>query len=575
MRLARSVAAAALASVVGCALVAPYPDLADDMSLAADAASDRVEAREGAAFDGAPSCRTGERVACFDGPPAQAGVGACVRGLAECLPDGGLGPCLGAGAPTAERCDTPEDESCDGVGACTGAHGWAQRYGDGLAQSATGVAVAEDGTVYVGGTFLGDLALPDAKKTLSQAGDALIPDSFVLAIDPRTQALAWSVTIPDSYLNALSFAKGTLALGGGTFAPIALPGCAVAPIVGGPSADAFVALVDASGTCTAARTFGDAADQRVMHLSRDPVSGDVAIAGTFGGVLDFGGNASPLDASGAGGPVQFYARLDPSLAGLRAFRLAPLNGARFSIAAIASSPLGAGDVVVGHQSGVAGFLPAVRVSPIAPGLGDVYGATGLDAFLVIFGKTGGGVQSAAGPGRSEAHAAAFDASGALHIAGASNGAVEFGASIPDGGSAGMFVIQRGGPGLPSGQIASFFPVEMARVQSMTTDGAGNVVVAASYGASAALGSFRLPDGGGELVAKLRIAKVGEGGAVYAHAPVWVLPLTTGVAPLEVAAAPAGEIAVAGAFAGALDPGAPPPLIAPGTATDAFLLWRRP
>lgn len=574
MNAARTATVAGLAALAGCALVAPYPDLADDVAPAADAAGDRVVPGVDAAPDASPRCRAGEQIACFDGPPSLAGVGVCVRGRAECLADGGLGPCVGAGAPSAERCDTADDESCDGVGGCTGAPDWARRYGDALAQTASAVAIGDDGTVYVGGTFVGDLALPDAKKTLTQAGDAATPDSFVLAIDPKSQALRWSLTIPDAFLNALAFAKGTLALGGATFAPISLQGCESAPANGG-AADAFVALVDGSGRCSAARTFGDTADQRVMHLSRDPVSGDVAVAGTFGGVLDFGGAAASLDTVGATGSVQFYARLDPSLVGVRAFRLAPLNGARFSIAAIASSPLTGADVVVGHQSGVSGLLPAVRVSPNGVGLGDVYGATGLDAFLMLFGKTSGATQGATGPGRSEAHAVAFDPSGGLHVAGASTGAVEFGASIPDGGTAGMFVVQRGGPGLPSGQIASFFPVETARVQSLTVDGAGNVVVAAVYGTSASLGPFTLPDGGGELVAKLRIAKVGEGGAIYEHAPVWVLPLMSGVAPLRVASSSTGEVAVAGAFMGTLDPGAPPLLVAPGTATDAFLLWRRP
>jgi hypothetical protein len=58
---------------------------------------------------------------CYDGDPAQAGVGACAKGKQECVTIdenefmGGIWqPCIGSGKPGTEVCEGKNDEDCDG-----------------------------------------------------------------------------------------------------------------------------------------------------------------------------------------------------------------------------------------------------------------------------------------------------------------------------------------------------------------------------------------------------------------------------------------------------------------------------
>jgi hypothetical protein len=53
--------------------------------------------------------------ACYPGPAATVGVGACRRGLRRCGADGQLGACEGAVVPTDEACGDDVDDDCDGA----------------------------------------------------------------------------------------------------------------------------------------------------------------------------------------------------------------------------------------------------------------------------------------------------------------------------------------------------------------------------------------------------------------------------------------------------------------------------
>jgi hypothetical protein len=65
-------------------------------------------------------CSPGVGVACYEGPPATLGVGACAAGVRMCGMDGRLGACDGAIEPTRENCATDADEDCNGTSACGG-----------------------------------------------------------------------------------------------------------------------------------------------------------------------------------------------------------------------------------------------------------------------------------------------------------------------------------------------------------------------------------------------------------------------------------------------------------------------
>ncbi|MCS6798177.1 MAG: MopE-related protein [Myxococcota bacterium] len=69
---------------------------------------------DGAADEPECVCRRGERVVCYSGPAATAGVGLCRRGIAVCQEVGRAGECLGERTPTDEVCNG-EDDDCDGT----------------------------------------------------------------------------------------------------------------------------------------------------------------------------------------------------------------------------------------------------------------------------------------------------------------------------------------------------------------------------------------------------------------------------------------------------------------------------
>jgi hypothetical protein len=64
----------------------------------------------------APPCSPGVEEACYSGAQGTEGVGTCAGGVRTCDESGSaFGSCEGEVVPAAERCDTLEDEDCDGV----------------------------------------------------------------------------------------------------------------------------------------------------------------------------------------------------------------------------------------------------------------------------------------------------------------------------------------------------------------------------------------------------------------------------------------------------------------------------
>ncbi|WP_437685999.1 fibrinogen-like YCDxxxxGGGW domain-containing protein [Sorangium sp. So ce176] len=65
---------------------------------------------------GGRPCDPGSQDACYGGPPGTLNRGACRAGVRACDEQGeGYGPCAGQVLPAPDRCDTAEDEDCDGV----------------------------------------------------------------------------------------------------------------------------------------------------------------------------------------------------------------------------------------------------------------------------------------------------------------------------------------------------------------------------------------------------------------------------------------------------------------------------
>jgi hypothetical protein len=70
----------------------------------------------GATGSGGAVCEPWAEEACYDGPKDTEGVGICKAGTRTCKPDGSAwSPCADDTRPRTEKCDTPEDEDCNGV----------------------------------------------------------------------------------------------------------------------------------------------------------------------------------------------------------------------------------------------------------------------------------------------------------------------------------------------------------------------------------------------------------------------------------------------------------------------------
>jgi hypothetical protein len=64
---------------------------------------------------GGRACEPDDQEACYSGPPGTLNRGACRAGVRTCDAEGtGYGPCEGEVSPAPDRCDTAEDEDCDG-----------------------------------------------------------------------------------------------------------------------------------------------------------------------------------------------------------------------------------------------------------------------------------------------------------------------------------------------------------------------------------------------------------------------------------------------------------------------------
>jgi hypothetical protein len=247
------------------------------------------------------ACMPGEVLACFSGPPASLGLGACAAGTQSCGEAGQPeGACVGEVLPTAEDCASGADESCDGSSGCDGAALWGAAFGDALDQAAAAaVAVDVAGSSYVGGSFAGTTSFGAAPLTSAGGRDA-----FLVKLDADGGTL-WSLraggegqdaittvgVAPDGDVIVAGTFEGTLDLGG-------------APLVSLAAGDAFVARLSSAGQVLWSARLGGPDNQRPAALAVD-AGGDVLVYGDFAGSITIGADTW----SAAGSKDLFVARL--------------------------------------------------------------------------------------------------------------------------------------------------------------------------------------------------------------------------------------------------------------------------
>ena len=144
---------------------------------------------------------------------------------------------------------------------------WANRLGGTSDDSAKGVAVGPDGSLYVSGNFVGTATFGGQGLTLTSRGSQ---DSFAAKLDPATGQFLWA-----RRMGGMTYgdAKAVAADATGVFVTGSFDGKAdFGPYTfTGAGADVFVARLDASGNFQWARQMGGAmADGPGNALALDP-----------------------------------------------------------------------------------------------------------------------------------------------------------------------------------------------------------------------------------------------------------------------------------------------------------------
>lgn len=179
-------------------------------------------------------------------------------------------------------------ETCDDSIACPGiCRGtlWSKRYGDSSTQQTVGLAVDTTGAAIITGFYQGTLdfgggPLPSTGASdlfvakLDGSGKHLWSHRFGGKGDDRALAIAvdsaGNVVVTGVFSDTIDFGGGRLVANG--------------------SWDVFVVKFDAAGHHLWSKRFGDS-DQQEGHALAIDANGNIIVAGSFWGVLDFGGGA--------------------------------------------------------------------------------------------------------------------------------------------------------------------------------------------------------------------------------------------------------------------------------------------
>jgi hypothetical protein len=408
----------------------------------------------GTAQTGGGPCSPKASRPCYTGPPDSKGVGVCKEGAQVCNAEGtGWGPCQLEVTPVSDDCGAPADEDCNGTpnDHCSL---WSMRVGGSGDQSPYGMAVDASGAVIIAGSSLGKPSFGGASfETLGEG------DLFIAKYD-TSGAHVWSKVFGDAEAQqgravavdsagnvfVTGFFSGTLSFSAGL------------TLTSAGLEDIFLVKLDPSGNVLWAKGFGDGDSQLGNAVAVD-AAGNVYVAGSFEGTVDFGGG--PVLADDEDGVL---IKLDPSGIILWSFTFG--GSGDDSADSVAIDP--GGDVLLG---GKFHYKVSIGGTPLdSNGGADMVAvkltAAGSPAWVKGFGSSEsdyvGGIAS--------------DATGNVILAGLFGDSIDFGCgALEDQGPADLFVAKLNpaggclwskGFGEPNGQ-------EDPRV---AVDGAGNVLV---------------------------------------------------------------------------------------------------
>jgi phenylpropionate dioxygenase-like ring-hydroxylating dioxygenase large terminal subunit len=126
---------------------------------------------------GATSCTPGQVEDCYGGPDGTEGVGVCSAGSRTCLPSGkGFSDCDSEVTPGIEDCSTDADEDCSGH-SCLETE-WAVLLGDAGFNYGSHIDVTPNGEYAVAGSFMGSVDLGGDHKYTTLGGHDILLARF-------------------------------------------------------------------------------------------------------------------------------------------------------------------------------------------------------------------------------------------------------------------------------------------------------------------------------------------------------------------------------------------------------------
>lgn len=275
-------------------------------------------------------------IACYSGPTATEGVGACQTGLMRCNAAGdGYGPCEGEVTPAPERCGNAADDDCDG--AIDEADGDSGRPEDPAADGGSAVCACAPGTVEpcpyggppgtvgVGACSAGQRTCGLDGRWGACAGEVTprVEDCTTPADEDCNGGWDCGAVLPGGPLGALLGGAGqerarALAAGPGGFAILGgeFEGSldlGAGQIPTGAEQDIFVARLDPDGAVPWTRRLVDEGRGSLQALAVD-LEGEVAITGELVGVMSAVGLTADTPQGfvlklDAGGGLRWGARL--------------------------------------------------------------------------------------------------------------------------------------------------------------------------------------------------------------------------------------------------------------------------
>lgn len=228
---------------------------------------------------GGSACEPGAVEDCYAGSADTEGIGICRAGTKTCDAEGlNYSACEGEVSPGVETCASDQDEDCDGQDCVL----WGKLFGDVSDQHVGGIAVTQEGDVYIAGTFTGTLAF-DPAKPLGANGKNIYLAKFDALGNPLWSK-SFMVTGYPTVLGVAVDPFGNVILTGTFDQPITLGGITHLP---GGYEGVYVAKLGSSGDFMWSNSSDHGEVTRVGHAASDSV-GNVVLVGTGHDSSDFG-----------------------------------------------------------------------------------------------------------------------------------------------------------------------------------------------------------------------------------------------------------------------------------------------